>query len=234
MDIVPVIVSRRPSMWQNVVDNILRQRVRPSFAVLVTHGMLPVPEVFVDAMEDNKIEFIADVRSADVSLGAVYNYAISRAVSDLCKEALISIWGDDDYYGADFTEAMQRAFEIHPDAWLLGKSAFATRYVGGRKDGRVVLYEGRIKRADGHCGSFSGATLVFRSSLWEQYPTFRYPDSGVAQDDVFIQRVALTYFNSTGIESLPPFYHVENGEFYAQRYADPAHGHLWTDPRDSE
>lgn len=213
-------------MWPNVVENILRQSVRPSLCVMVTHGQLPVPEVFIDAMEDNHIEFIADTQPMSVSPGMLTNHAFNRAAR---KDILMCTMDDDDYYGADYLVSMRDAMQSHSDAWLLGKSAYTTRYVDGHKQGQTVYDKGRVIDTQGHCKSLAGPTICIPSKLWNLYPVFRYPDMGMGCDSLFVQQAA-----RLARQSPDPIYHVEQGEFYLQRYTAPNHLHAWNDPRDRQ
>lgn len=214
-------------MWPNVVENILRQSARPSLCVLVTHGNLPVPDVFIDAMSEQSIEHICDSLHALVNPGVLTNHAFNHAADWCADDALMCTMDDDDWYGENYLDSMLKAYAEHPDAWLLGKSAYTTRYIGFRSDRPNVDDAGRIVDTQGHTKSLAGSTICVPSALWNAHSTLRFPDMGLGCDSEFIQTAA----RLSGTDPAP-IYHVPDAEFYLQRYAVPTHIHAWRDPRD--
>lgn len=228
--VVTITVTRRPFMWAHAAENVLRQTLRPSLALIAIHGKYGGWDAFTKPIHESGIPVLVAFVDAHKSAGELTNEATTQA-AEVVPDALICKFDDDDWYGSDYLSAMANAWESHPDAWLLGKSAYMVRYIGGVKDGRTESDAGRIADSDGHASSLAGSTFCVPAPLWNVLPSLRYPHIGLGCDGEFIQ-VADLLLRSRKIEPPMPFYHVESGEFFLQRFLNEWHGHHWQRPED--
>lgn len=228
--VATITVSRRPFMWAHAADNVLRQALRPSLSLLAIHGDYAGWDAFTKPVHAVGIPVLVAFIDARVSAGELTNMATTQA-AEVAPDALICKFDDDDYYGADYLSEMRNAWAAHPDAWILGKSAYTVRYVGGAKHNKTESYEGRIKDEAGHASNLAGSTFCIPAPLWNVLPSLRYPHIGLGCDGEFVQqadRVART----KGVQDPMPFYHVSKGEFFLLRYLNAWHGHDWNRPED--
>ncbi len=226
-----ITVSRRPFMWAHAAENVLRQTHKPALALLAIHGDYSGWDAFTKPIHDAGIPVLVAFVDAHKSAGELTNIATTQA-AEYERESLVCKMDDDDYYGAEYLSAMGRAWRAHSDAWVLGRSAYTVRYVGGDKDGRTEEDAGRILDADGHAKALAGSTFCVPARLWNALGQLRYPDIGLGCDGEFIQqadRIARVH----GVRDPMPFYHVE-AEFELRRYLNPMHGHHWQRPQDYE
>ena len=225
-----ITVTRRPFMWAHAAENVLRQVLRPSLALIAIHGDYSGWDKFTKPVHAAGIPVLVVFVDASKSAGELTNEATTQA-AEVAPDALVCKFDDDDYYGADYLQAMHSAWQAHPDAWVLGKSAYTVRYVGGVKDGKTDSDAGRIIDADGHCTAIAGSTFCIPADRWNRFDNFRYPNIGLGCDGALIQKASWIMSN-IGIQHPQPFYHVENAGFELLRYLNVWHGHHWQRPED--
>lgn len=227
-------VTRRPQMWQNVVDNIMRQTRRPDFVVIVAHGDLGDMSIFNPLNSEGGISFVTSHNPQDASLSAgdLTNSVKGFVAYHPFRTDWICSWDDDDFYGANYLAEIERAALAHPDAWILGKAQFPVRWLGGVRDGVTEQVTEAVYEND-RAVWVGGPTICVNAQVWREHPTVRYPDMGVGCDGLFLQATGDT-FTREHPDQLPPIYHVPEAEFVLQRHAVAGHNHDWVWSKDNE
>lgn len=243
MKLATVTVTKRPEMWQNVIDNILRQTRRPDYLVIVRHGTFtyPVTETYA-LLKQNRLQGICVAVPPNWSVGEVTNHAKNSAQIVLTdwsafewnpSAGWLCTWDDDDYYGANYLAEIERAANEHPDAWLLGVTEFPVRWIGGKRDGIIERHASGVIGANNSVRGMAGPTICVNAHEWRKHPQMRYPHIGVGCDSEFLQVVGNTFMREYPNEPVP-IYHVPNAEFILQRYGDKAHLHDWVWQHDND
>jgi len=155
-----ILVSNRPEDASKAIDRLRAQRV-PNFEVVVgCHGFSA--SVVSDAIDRLAAVVPVTVLEFDshTSLGACLNRAITHSGADV-----VAKMDDDDHYGpAYLIDAVQAL--MYSGAPIVGKG---TSYAYLESEDRTVIRRpGNEERY--YNGSPTGATLVWKRSLWEENP----------------------------------------------------------------
>ena len=207
--VAAILVSMRPDQAARALRSMSQQTYRPLNVVLGLHGAVP-SATLLETIDDVSAVVPVSVLShaSQLTLGECLNNAIAATGAELLAKV-----DDDDFYGPHHIEDAVHALE-YSQAEVVGKGAQFT-YIEER-DATVLRRPREEETFIG--GSPTGATMVFRRSLWEQVRFAHRP----RQVDVLFTRSARhlgarVYANS-------------RWEFCYVRHAA---GHPWTTPAET-
>ncbi len=152
-----ILVSHRPDDLPGAIARFLRQTHPVTELVVGVHGAAP-PAAVADALTAAAIPTTLLSFDTGLSLGECLNRAI-----DATSAPVLAKIDDDDHYGPGYLEDAVHALH-YSGAAIIGKGAQFT-YVASAD--RTVLRRSRQEETFIE-GSPTGATLVFRRSIWER------------------------------------------------------------------
>lgn len=221
MKIVTVTATRRPHMWTNIVERLEAQVRKPDLSVVLLHG-LDVSRF------GNRSRYIIKSMPPSARLGEILNHGMELGAATGAD--LYCIWDDDDWYGPEYLAQVEAAYLAHPDAWLLGKHAYRTRWVD--EPGRAEEFFA-APSADGRSHWLAGPTICVPELRRREHGLAYRTDLSGPVDSTLLQETAVRWNKAVGnpepYTQFPPFYSTGPDQFYLQRYS-AQHDHHWKCP----
>jgi hypothetical protein len=222
-----LVLSKRPGMYSNIIENIRRQIRKPDIVVLAVSNSpdyVRWMEADLESTEIAKTHLICP--SDNLNYSKLNNEAIDFTQQKMIAPGLIYKMDDDDWYGPGYLFQMEGAFLDKPEAAIVGIKDVNTRWLYGNFKKGVEMAKIVTEKpfvADIVCGP----TICINLELWRKWPLFRYnpectPDYNADND----------FFKSLG-RYAGAIYSVDSREFFYQRYP-PEHGHGWNQPDPKE
>lgn len=232
MKIAAICTSKRPDFYHCFFQNMALQGRRPDFMVLCCHTDSKPKESVGFSRLCAEIGLSASVifHSGSKPYGQAFNQAWSLAASLVGNDGILCKIDDDDVYGPRYFNTVLSCFESHPDAIMVGASAYWTIYPDS--SAMPVYQELALASRPGTCVTVVGATICLKSEFFLKWPTLRFDESKIFGVDVgLMMTLHHLYRVATGtVDS--PIYDIGHDQFIARRFVTGAHGHTWKDPRD--
>jgi hypothetical protein len=220
MKAIVAISTKRPQMWENVIENLSRQSLKPDHVVMGVHRVTDKPLNIERWCNENNIPFYCKSFPESMAHVSVESEIVTKA-SELSdnEDGLIFQWDDDDWYGVGFLQEAIASYGAVPDAAIIGKSWYRVRWMGSEREIVDEGYTGidPLSMTDW----VAGPTIGISIKSYLQNASFRH-STEFYQIDVAILRPAA----SLGL----PFYTTSPTNFVLQRYPNPDHEHKWKRP----
>ena len=212
-----LVCTRRPAFWRNVVENLDRQVRQPDLVVVVYQGFdgdLPCKDLI-----PNVPRIILHKAEPDWNLPQKRLKGMEIITAET-QVGSVSHFDDDDRYSEHYLEEVAAAFVLHPDAAIVGKAQYYTRWT--HKPITPILDGCHLSEIapNGRVPWVAGPSISINIAKWIQHPTFRYN-----VDDIFDDRALLQSVRALDL----PIYTTSRDNFFYQRYPE-GHNHLWAAP----
>lgn len=222
MQIAVACYTKRPEMYQNIVENILRQTRKPDVVTFVVHRVAGDIDLVKRSLISNGIvTFASTVAGTDLTIHDVQRMAYNAA-DGLVEAGSISEFEDDDWYGPGYLAEVEAAFTQRPGAIATGKNEAIMRFFReGYTQERKVSAGGL--NSDGSCINVLGSSISISVSAWRENPWIRFwpivrPGWTSYPDCDFVD--AMKSHNAQIWPTGPD-------NFAVCRYYDPEHDHTW-------
>lgn len=209
VDVVAVIVTKRPWLADYVGRKLAWQTHRPAVVVVCTavpdYDVAPIkrqlPGVAVHLVVDRDQRVLGDLR----------NFAMSSASKHASERAILCSVDDDDLYGRDYFEGIVDAWRRHPDASIVGRASWARIEVTAPPADTFSPQRGV---RGGPIYGIAGATISIPAKVWRA--GLRYHSHRIGEDIEIQRRIT-----KQGRSIVSAYF----GTFVAVRYRGDRHGH---------
>ncbi len=229
MEIVTVTCTCRPSMWNNLADNLLRQTRKPDALLIRYHKTQEEPGLsYLDTVIKNLNVIPAIMQRADDNFGLSQMMASAFTIADsffIEKEGLFVVMDDDDWYGPAYLQQLEDEWYRHrwhnvPVA-MFGKSDYWCRWPERKLMKRFPM----DSRLNVPVASVAGSSIAIDREFWTKHKLFRHDPKSYWADACIIESC-----HSNGGH----IYNTGPDNYFAQRYDNPNHKHGWRMPEQTE
>lgn len=214
MQIVTVTPSKRPEFWQYLAENIVLQKRKPDYSILLIDREEQCPTLDFETYLRYWNVCPVIIRNPDdnVVSGHLLNICFAAA-ERLIKTGMICLLEDDNLYGENYLAEAAGALVVHPDAVIIGKLHVRTRWMDGSRPPKYP----EVGDPENPGLGLGGGTISMNVEGYRKYPSIRF-DENDPYGDVSIMKAFFA-------EGLKVRYTSEEN-FWYQRWGKE-HGHLW-------